>query len=396
MPDSVYVLDLQVTGAELVTVNDASGVDSIVVNGVYDEMVEISLGWSQQSGKAIVAGATYFGFDGLWHRLLINGQVENASGSNGRDSVLGNETANWLSGDMTASGLGGNDSLRGGGGDDTVLGGSGADRIYGDSDSDQLFGNDGDDTIFGGTGGDTVAGGSGADVLFGGGSAGDTVSYATSGAAITVRLTFGQTSGGSGGDAAGDVLDGFVDVIGSGFSDTIIDTAAIGGISHNAFWGNAGKDRLLLGGGQDSGYGGSGDDVVTGQAGDDLLDGGASDDRLTGGADQDLLVGGTGADRFIFKSVTDSSTLRPDTIADFATDQRDLIDLRGMDANTALRGNQAFTLIIDGFGSVAGELRLIQVGADLAVQGDIDGDGQSDFAILVLNTGDLTAGNFLL
>ena len=165
MPDSIYVLDLQVIGAMLVTVNDFSGRDSIVVSGVYDKTVEISLGWASLSGKATSAGAAYFGHDGLWHRLVVNGLVEDACGSNGQDNIFGNEFANWLCGDQAATGPGGDDTLHGGDGDDTVSGGAGDDRMFGDADNDQLFGNNGADTIIGGAGDDTVTGGAGADVF---------------------------------------------------------------------------------------------------------------------------------------------------------------------------------------------------------------------------------------
>ena len=401
MPDTIYVLDLQVTGAELVTVNDDGGMDSIVVEGVYDRPVEISLGWTQQNGKAFMAGAMYFGFDGLWHRLLVNGQIEDAAGSNGCDSVFGNEFANRLSGDQAATGAGGDDTLHGGSGNDVVSGGAGDDRLFGDDDDDQLSGDDGVDTVIGGAGSDTVAGGAGADILSGGGSGGDTVAYLASSAGVQVDLTFGAATSGRGGDAEGDVLDGFANVIGSNFADWISDTIAqdlIEGSNANVFSGNGGADKLYLGGGNDSGYGGNGNDIVLGQFGDDALFGGSKKDRLTGGFGQDSMSGGTGADRFIFKSAGESAADagQADVISDFLSPEGDRIDLRAIDADPMLRGNQAFRLIDTEFHNVAGELLASQSGADLVVAGDIDGDAVADFVLLILNTASLSAADFVL
>lgn len=399
MPDTIYVLDLQVIGAMLVTVNDYSGRDSIVVEGVYDQIVEISLGWSMQGGKATMAGASYFGFDGMWHRLVVNGQVEDACGSNGRDNIFGNEFANLLCGDQVATGPGGDDTLHGGLGDDTVRGGASDDEVFGEADNDQLFGDDGADTVIGGMGDDTVTGGAGADVLSGGGSAGDTLAYAGSSAGVQISLTFGKSTTGKGGDAAGDSVDGFRQVIGSAFKDNIKDTVtqSLGaGANDNAFWGNLGNDKLYLGGGNDTGYGDNGNDFLLGQFGEDMLYGGNNNDRLIGGFGQDTLSGGTGPDRFIFKSAFESSVDQADVITDFMAAERDRIDLRAIDAVSLQRGNQPFLLIDSDFSGVAGQLRLVASGADLLVQGDVDGDAIADFAILLLNTATLTTADFIL
>lgn len=401
MPDTIYVLDLQVTGAELVTVFDYSGIDSIVVNGIYDPPVEITLGWSLLNGKSMMAGALYFGFDGRWHRLLVNGLVEDASGSDGRDSILGNEYGNRLMGDKTATGPGGDDTLRGGDGNDSVQGGSGADRIYGDGDDDLVLGNDGNDTLYGGTGADTLGGGAGADAMTGGGTAGDTVTYANSDAGVRIDLTLGVTTMGRGGDAEGDQLDGFVNVIGSGFADKLFDTSTQtlpNDGNDNIFYGNNGRDQLFMGGGDDSAFGGNDKDLLLGQLGHDALFGGPSKDRLIGGYGQDSLSGGTGADKFVFKSTLDSapSTGFRDTITDFLTSERDRIDLSFIDADRSTPGNQAFVLSPDGLHGVAGEVCVVQQGTDLLVMADVNGDGLADIEFLVLNTATLTAADFIL
>ena len=81
-----------------------------------------------------------------------------------------------------------------------------------------------------------------------------------------------------------------------------------------------------------------------GQGGRDRLVGDADNDRLNGGEGKDYLYGGTGLDYFDW-DVTAKSTLvggNRDIVADFVQGD-DKFDLSGIDANTTLAGNQAFT-----------------------------------------------------
>src|SRR3546814_8673494 len=115
-----------------------------------------------------------------------------------------------------------------------------------------LVGNGGDDVLAGGSGADILVGGAGRDVL----------SYAGSAAAVQVDLARLTAIGG---DAEGDLFDGFEDVKGSVFADALA--------------GDAGANRLFGGNGDDGLLGGTGDDMLDGGAGADLLDGGAGIDR---------------------------------------------------------------------------------------------------------------------
>ena len=56
------------------------------------------------------------------------------------------------------------------------------------------------------------------------------------------------------------------------------------------------------------------------------------------------MTGGLGADTFLFKAIGDTTvaTTGQDTIFDFSHAQGDRISLPGIDANTALSGDQAF------------------------------------------------------
>jgi Ca2+-binding RTX toxin-like protein len=321
--------------------------------------------------------------------------IENLTGSAFADRLTGDGGANILSGgdgNDVLSGGAGDDLLLGGSGDDVLIGGTGADRLDGgvgfdtadysssstgiiadlqagtisggDATGDTLVsierivgtvyadmltaaasgstleGNAGDDTLIGGAGIDTLLGGEGNDLILGsagadrldGGAGIDTLSYAVSGAGVTVdlRLSTGQVSGG---DADGDVLSNFENVTGSAFADTLIGNAAAntltGGDGDDVLAGLGGADTLIGGAGTDTAdysasasgvtvnlsnnqnFGGdaAGDmlvgienvtgsafaDVLTGDAGANVLRGGSGDDVLAGLGGADVLDGGAGS-----------------------------------------------------------------------------------------------------
>lgn len=402
MADNVYVVDELVTGTETITLtDDGSGTDTLRVNGIYAAAVGINLAWTTDAGLPTSGESMYFSSGNIGHRLIVNGVIENAIGSNGRDYIAGNSLQNLLFGDALASGAGLADSLYGGYGNDTIYGGAGSDEIGGAGDNDLLFGDDGNDTISGGLGIDTIEGGQGADSMSGGGDAGDTLSYAASASGIQIALEFGTATLGTGGDAAGDQVSGFSNVLGSAHADRIEDlvkgTISFG-YNDNAFFGGAGRDRLILGGGNDQGYGGTGNDNLSGEVGDDALFGGNNTDKLHGARGQDTLSGGNGADLFVFKTANDStfSLAQRDTITDFSTAQHDIIDLTAIDAEANVAGDQAFHLITTRFNGNVGELRVVVSGSNLIVMGDINGDGIGDFALLLQNVASVSAVDFNL
>jgi Ca2+-binding RTX toxin-like protein/type III secretion system FlhB-like substrate exporter len=288
--------------------------------------------------------------------------IENLTGSNYNDTLTGNTGANVLSGGT------GNDTLAGGAGADTLTGGSGTDtadysasasavtvnlttnvntggdaasdslsgieNVTGSANADTLTGDAAANVISGGAGNDTIAGRAGADTLDGGTGTADAVDYSASSAGVTVNLT--NAGAQSGGDAAGDILSNFDNIIGSAYDDTLtgdanynyleggagndtISTGAgdddvsggagndtlIGGSGINHFSGGDGDDIIIGGSGEVVADGGDGNDTITGggtsdfiQGGwdNDTLSGGADDDHLEGGAGDDILAGGTGAD----------------------------------------------------------------------------------------------------
>jgi hypothetical protein len=138
-------------------------------------------------------------------------------------------------------------------------------------------------------------------------------------------------------------------------------------------------------------FGGAGLDVLTGGKGDDVLIGGGRGDTLTGGAGNDV---------FRYDSLTDSNKTERDGIQDFSPG--DLIDLSRIDADSTQAGDQAFTFIGNAdFNHVAGELRFRNIslgGTVWEVSGDTDGDGFSDFEVVVVISppDPITASDFIL
>jgi len=164
-----------------------------------------------------------------------------------------------------------------------------------------------------------------------GGTGTDTLTYKGSDAGVTVNLATGAASGG---DAQGDTISGFENLIGSANDDNLTgdgnantldgrggDDVLIGGAGADVLDGGSGTDtasyagsgagvNINLGTGTGTGGDAQGDtltsiEIVIGSNFDDVMsaggasqtfDGGAGDDALTGGSGSDLLIGGAGAD----------------------------------------------------------------------------------------------------
>lgn len=134
---------------------------------------------------------------------------------------------------------------------------------------------------------------------------------------------------------------------GRGGNDTIY-----AGDFDDILYGGTGNDTIFAGGDPDSIYGGEGDDNLNGEEGNDsfsgangndAISGGSGNDSISGDFGADYLHGGSGRDTFGYFSAVDSLVgLGRDNIADF-TPGVDKIDLRLVDANASLAGNQAFS-----------------------------------------------------
>ncbi|MEQ1809062.1 MAG: peroxidase family protein [Terricaulis sp.] len=352
-----------------------------------------------QLGRAVRAIVSYtddFGFNETVTSAATEPVGSFLTGNNNGNNITGTAFADHimgLGGADTLNGAGGSDVLEGGAGADALNGGAGNDNLFGDAGGDTLNGDAGNDTLTGGNGDDAVNGGAGDDTIqyalgegsdtvnggdgidklmivgsttddtlsvryngtriitvaggnvqnveainanLGGGS--DTLSYATTAAAVAVsiNLTTGVASGmgtltsienatgGAGGDSiigsgGANVLTGLqgVDNIdGAGGDDIIMATAGDGNDAYNGGVGidfynlsntTAAATVNLANGTSTSTQTGSdtlssiegvlgsfGNDSLTGSANADILDGGDGADTINGGAGNDTLSGGAG------------------------------------------------------------------------------------------------------
>ncbi len=248
---------------------------------------------------------------------------------------LGNDTVSGAAGDDQIRTSNGIDWLDGGVGNDTLDAGNDADRLLGGAGNDSLLAGAGDDWSYGGDGDDAIDAGLGVDFVY----------------------------GGAGND----------NIFGRGGDDFI--------------FGEAGNDILTGDGGNDRVFGGDGNDKVYG---------GAGNDQVRGDAGIDQVYGGDGADRFIFATLSDAPTTGIDRVMDFVKGT-DKIDLSILDADGTLAGNQAFHFnAVRPFFASAGDLNISVTLAGTMVEGDVNGDGFSDFRFLVVANYALQASDFIL
>jgi len=160
--NTVYQLkDVQAQGTYYETIWDTGGTDEIRYSGLRDVQIDLTaatLDYSPTGG-----GVISFVDDIKGGYTIANGVViENATGDEGDDILIGNAVANVLTGDE------GDDALLGRGGNDTLNGGNHDDTLDGGGDNDTLNGGNHDDVLNGGAGNDMLSGGNHDDVLNGG------------------------------------------------------------------------------------------------------------------------------------------------------------------------------------------------------------------------------------
>jgi Ca2+-binding RTX toxin-like protein len=373
----------------------------------------------------------YWDSDEAFAGALNDGSYPNASqayldafGSWGSSTlVVGDDLANDLAGAAAASvlrGMGGDDTLTAHTGADTLDGGTGADHMTGGAGNDLYYvdnvgdvvvevanggvdkvissvsytlaawvenleltgsaglsgtgnasnnviiGNSGANTLTGLDGNDTLDGGLGADILKGG--AGNDIYLVERSTDQVIELASEGT-----------------DTVRSSVSWTLaanVEDLELGGIADSYGIGNELANRIT---------GNAGANTLKGMAGDDVIIGGDGADTINGGTGYDLLTGGAGADTFVFDTLTNSTTARPDLITDFQTG--DLLNLSMIDANTLMTGNQAFH-VVSAFTGAVGELKVVyDAGTDRSmVTFDVNGDGASDGAILIVGAHTDTTG----
>ncbi len=399
------------------------------------------------------AGAINGGGNVLDNKLIGNESNNTLNGGGGGDVLIGGGGRDVLRGNSGA------DRMEGGSGGDTLIGGGGRDMLSGDSGADRMEGGEEDDFYRVENAGDQVVEltGEGIDTV----SSKISLTLAANVENLHLSLTTGALDGTGNalantliGNGADNVLDGaagsdlllggagndtyHVDnrtdqvyetaaidsTVDAGGSDTVISTvsyslaapermfvenltltgtAVIEGKGNelaNRIKGNAAANTIMGRGGDDTLTGDNGDDLLLGGTGNDLLIAGAGKDRLDPGTGKDTMTGGSAADVFVFsnEAVSDAvSKVTADRITDFSHAERDRIDLRGIDANSLITGDQAFTFLgTAAFTGKAGELRIERSGIATYIVGDLTGDGAADSYIRLAPGLTLVAGDFLL
>ncbi len=330
-----------------------SGDDTAILGALAERVIggggndTIDYSHSTEAVVATVAGGT----TGYAAGDTFSG-IENLLGSAFNDVLSGDGKANLISGGAGA------DTLNGESGSDTVsyLGSSAA--VFVNLQQDSVFGGDAEgddissfenaigsvfnDTLIGTTGGNTFQGNEGADLLDGAEGI-DTVSYSDSTAGVFVDLVNGL---GAGGDAQGDLITNFENIIGSGYDDTLF-----GESGANSLTGGDGNDTLIGAAGADTLIGGAGVDTVSYASSSLPISVNLQSGSVSGGdAQGDILVGienivGSSFDDTIISKVTAKSVLQGEDGNDFLLSNGDgdtLIGGAGDDTLTGGRGTNTY------------------------------------------------------
>ena len=230
---------------------------------------------------------------------VANTTVILASGLDGNDSIVLNESLGALP-EATILGGDGNDTLIGGAGEDTIIGGADNDFIRGGGNVDRLFGGSGNDTILGDRGNDTIQGQSGFDLLiWNNGDGSDVMDGGDDDDSVQVN----------GADGAGDdfSIDPNGDRVRFQRNNLGLFTLDIGGTEDLDVNGQGGNDVIagsvgLVGLIELDLDGGEGNDLLIGGDGVDVLRGGADNDTLIGGRGNDITLGESGDDLFVWNN----------------------------------------------------------------------------------------------
>ena len=355
-----FVVD---AGEDMITDLGLGGADALVISAAAVANATLGSGWVASSGSSNAGQAN----------LFASGFNVNLGAAGGTAGWSVSNTASTRAVSLTGSGNG--DRLTGGSGADTIAGGLGSDTLSGGDGNDRLSGDAGDDLIIGGLGIDRFVVNLGVDTVSDLGLGGADSLVVSAGARVQATLAADWVA------TSGTTNSGIANLMASGFDVNL--TAAAGSLGWNVSNDGQALAVSFLGSGRA--------DVLTGGAAGDTLLGGAGNDTLCGGLGADRLTGGQGADTFLFRGAADA---RGDVILDFSAGQGDRIDLRSIDANAAMAGDQAFIFIgASAFSAgTAGQLRFAQG----VLQGDLGGDGIADFQMELVGTALITASQIWL
>ncbi|RZI46799.1 hypothetical protein EDM53_03575, partial [Rickettsiales endosymbiont of Peranema trichophorum] len=187
---------------------------------------------------------------------------------------------------------------------ENIIGSLKSDTLSGDNKPNTIYGSDGNDVIKGRGGGDRLDGGKGS----------NTLSYRDSRSGVKVDLTSGVCQGG---DAEGDVISNFSDIISTSYNDVLTGTDTRNSI-----------------------HAGGGNDIVEGKGGGDKLD------------------GGEGIDTVVYSSSSTGISIDLELGTSFATDDPDVKDeirnfenVIGSEYNDELIGDHNNNIMEGGEGS---------------------------------------------
>lgn len=374
----ILVLDGDYSSGVEISPADVSGVETVLLMAGHDYVLDV------------VGNSPALGIDGsalgVGDQLVVHGSLSSASveaeGGDGDDLLTGSAFIDFLNGhagDNTIKGAAGDDHLSSSGDAGAVLKGGGGDDLL------VLTGFDKVDHIVGGPGVDVLQLDGGTDGLvklrpynlktveslqLGSGDFAFVLNDANVAAGATLRVGLHNS--------------GMLYFDGSAETNGALE---LSGASNN--------DTLIGGRGDDTLFGGGGHDILVGGDGDDALFttsfGGNS--TVTGGLGADTISADHGLIEIVYTAVADSTPDGFDTIEAF--NKSDTIELSAIDADTTLDGDQAFHVVASLSGH-AGELALLydEVRKETTVVGDVDGDGQADFQVLI--EGHAVANHFVL
>lgn len=412
-------------GETIATTTKIQGTSAdLMLRGIYYGSFSVNQVTGQVSGGTMTAYEAYEKVSSYVKQYsLSNMSIDLQTFIDAKNSLSGAGLTTWL--------LSGND---------TINGSTGNDKLYGWAGADTIRGNAGNDTLDGGEGKDSLQGGLGNDVYVL--TSGDIIVEASNGGTDTVQTSSSYTLGAN---LESLTLSGSKHINGAGndLANTIV-----GNSGNNVLNGGAGNDSLRGGKGNDTyvvtsgdavaeaagsgtdtvkasfSYtlganlenltllgsaaikgtgnslanvitGNSGNNTLNGLAGADNLRGGTGNDTLIGGSGKDTLQGGSGSDIFDFNNTAESgpSSTTRDVISDFVRGL-DKIDLSGIDANTQVANNNAFTSLIASNASftAAGQLKLV----GNVLYGNTDADASAEFSVQLTGISALSLSDLVL
>lgn len=345
------------------TIEGTAGVDQFTVNAEF--------GFN-------LSGVTLSNWTAGTDLITINGSAGNNSltGSTGRDTINGFDGADTL------AGAGGIDTFDGGNGNDLIVLGAASSGSFVDGGADNDTLQTSGAVSLGGISGIeavTLIGGSVLTLTGAQFAAGLAINSALSGTGtIVVNLSLGnQQALARGMPVAGGSS---VELVVSGSTGVDVIKGLLNGA--NDLRGNAGIDQLV---------GGSQVDTVNG---------GSEGDKIRGDGGADILTGGTGADVFKYRNVSDSGIgANADTITDFLSGT-DRLNFSRIDPDPFTAGDQGFVFVdtVAFTNNGIAQIRWVDLGADLRVEADVNGDGVADMHVLLQGAGAqvLSAADFVL